>query len=48
MNCTKQCVGHCRDGATCNQVTGQCDKGCDAGWGGVLCDKGNACYNNFY
>lgn len=32
-------------------MTGQCDEGCDAGWGGVLCDKGNTvctCYNDYY
>uniref|UniRef100_A0A8W8NWT5 Scavenger receptor class F member 2 n=2 Tax=Magallana gigas TaxID=29159 RepID=A0A8W8NWT5_MAGGI len=28
LNCSQQCKGHCRDGATCNHVTGQCDKGC--------------------
>lgn len=42
-NCTEQCVGHCRDGATCNHVTGFCDIGCAAGWIGEFCDKGNSC-----
>lgn len=46
INCTQHCVGQCKDGVTCNHVTGQCDEGCDAGSGGVLCDKGNTCYNN--
>lgn len=36
----KQCVGHCRYGAACNHVTGQCDSGCEAAWTGYLCDKG--------
>lgn len=39
-NCTKQCEGHCRDGNTCNHVTGLCDGGCAAGWTGYMCDKG--------
>lgn len=34
------CQGHCRNGTTCNHVTGLCDKGCDTGWTGVQCDKG--------
>lgn len=41
LNCSQQCVGHCRNGATCNHVTGQCDGGCDAGWTGHQCKKGN-------
>lgn len=40
-NCSQQCVGHCRDGASCNHVTGQCDKGCAAGWTGLQCTKGS-------
>lgn len=44
MNCTKQCVGHCRDGAICNHVTGFCDRGCADGWKGDLCDEGISCY----
>lgn len=40
-NCSRRCVGHCKDGATCNHVTGQCNGGCDAGWEGYLCEKGN-------
>lgn len=39
-NCSQQCVGHCRDNATCNHVTGQCDGGCDVGWTGSMCEKG--------
>lgn len=41
VNCNQQCSGHCRDDTTCNHVTGQCEKGCDKGWSGSLCDKGN-------
>nr|XP_034319436.1 scavenger receptor class F member 2-like [Crassostrea gigas] len=37
-SCGLQCSGHCRDGTTCNHVTGQCDIGCAAGWTGVICE----------
>nr|XP_034321702.1 receptor-type tyrosine-protein phosphatase epsilon [Crassostrea gigas] len=37
VNCSQQCVGHCRDGVTCNHVTGQCGIGCAAGWTGIMC-----------
>lgn len=40
VNCSQPCVGHCRDGITCNHVTGLCDRGCDAGWTGYMCSKG--------
>lgn len=40
INCSKQCGGHCRDNIVCHHVTGQCDKGCDAGWTGYFCNKG--------
>lgn len=40
INCSQPCEGHCRDGITCNHVTGVCDGECDAGWKGFLCDKG--------
>lgn len=43
-NCSQQCVGHCIDNTKCNHVTGQCDRGCDAGWTGSFCDKGNYKY----
>ncbi|XP_065941687.1 multiple epidermal growth factor-like domains protein 10 [Magallana gigas] len=53
VNCSQQCVGHCRDNNTCNHVTGHCDKGCDAGWTGIFCNKvcvdgtyGYDCVNN--
>lgn len=41
VNCSQPCEGHCRGGATCNHVTGLCDRGCDAGWTGFKCDKGS-------
>lgn len=40
LNCTEQCVGHCKDKAKCNHATGHCDRGCAAGWKGDLCDEG--------
>lgn len=40
IKCSYQCSGHCKDGATCNHVTGYCDKGCDAGWKGNFCNEG--------
>lgn len=43
MNCTKQCVGHCRDEVSCNHVVGNCDRGCAAGWKGDLCNEGISC-----
>lgn len=33
-------MGHCIDNDTCHFVTGQCERGCKAGWTGELCDKG--------
>lgn len=39
-NCSQQCLGHCGEGATCNHVTGLCDRGCGTGWTGLQCDKG--------
>lgn len=40
VSCSQQRSGHCRDGASCNHVTGHCDGGCEAGWTGYMCDKG--------
>uniref|UniRef100_K1PJI1 Scavenger receptor class F member 2 n=1 Tax=Magallana gigas TaxID=29159 RepID=K1PJI1_MAGGI len=37
-NCSRLCVGHCKDGATCNHVTGQCNEGCGTGWKGFICE----------
>lgn len=55
-NCHQQCIGHCRYNSTCNHVTGQCERGCAAGWTGTLCDRGffvfftiqNQITNHFY
>lgn len=40
VNCSRPCVGYCKDGTTCNHVTGQCNGGCNAGWTAIFCDKG--------
>lgn len=40
VNCSRPCVGYCKDGTTCNHVTGQCNGGCNAGWTGIFCYKG--------
>lgn len=45
VNCSQQCVGHCRDSSTCNHVTGQCDDGCDVGWRGSKCNEGCIIFN---
>lgn len=39
--CSQKCVGNCMNNSTCNHVTGHCDLGCNAGWKGSMCDKGN-------
>lgn len=46
LNCSLQCVGHCRDGITCNHVTGLCDGGCDKGWRGNMCENGNTVFTS--
>uniref|UniRef100_K1PWX8 Multiple epidermal growth factor-like domains 10 n=1 Tax=Magallana gigas TaxID=29159 RepID=K1PWX8_MAGGI len=53
QNCSKKCIGHCKDNSFCNHVTGMCDKGCDGGWTGELCNEechygtyGYNCVNN--
>lgn len=40
VNCSQQCIGQCRASTARNHVTGQCDKGCNAGWTGNICEKG--------
>lgn len=40
VNCSQKCTGHCREGTLCNHVTGQCERGCAAGWTGTLCETG--------
>lgn len=46
VNCSQRCLGHCKEDASCNHVTGRCDGGCDTGWTGNLCERGctRACY----
>lgn len=49
VNCSRPCVGYCKDNTTCNHVTGQCNGGCNAGWTEIFCDKGIFFYfNQFY
>lgn len=50
MECTVSTVvtnvqANCRDRSVCSHVTGQCDRGCDAGWTGLFCYNGNYCTN---
>lgn len=40
VNCSQECKGHCREGVTCNHVTGLCDRGCADGWTGSDCEIG--------
>lgn len=40
-NCSQTCSEHCKEGSTCNHVTGQCEVGCNAGWKGAMCDQGD-------
>lgn len=44
INCSQQCVGNCRNGTTCNHVTGRCDVGCSEGWTGSMCNEGDSEY----
>lgn len=46
QDCSQQCAGQCKDNATCNHLTGQCDSGCADGWTGENCSK--ACDSGFY
>uniref|UniRef100_K1RAV5 Tyrosine-protein kinase receptor Tie-1 n=1 Tax=Magallana gigas TaxID=29159 RepID=K1RAV5_MAGGI len=39
------CPGHCKDGASCNKLTGMCDDGCANHWIGTLC---NICSDHYY
>ncbi|XP_056002460.1 receptor-type tyrosine-protein phosphatase alpha-like isoform X2 [Ostrea edulis] len=36
--CQFQCVGHCKENASCTHVTGGCDNGCAEGWTGAQCE----------
>ncbi|XP_056014351.1 multiple epidermal growth factor-like domains protein 10 isoform X2 [Ostrea edulis] len=46
MKCRSGCLGHCRDGVSCNHTSGECNNGCGNGWQGVYCDQ--ACNTGFY
>lgn len=32
------CLGHCKNGAHCNKLTGKCDNGCSNHWNGTFCN----------
>ena len=40
INCSGLC-GHCSDLSECSHIDGSCLTGCDDGYHGRLCDKGN-------
>lgn len=33
------CPGHCKNGASCNKLTGMCDNGCANHWNGTFCNS---------
>lgn len=37
----QRCIGYCKRNTFCNNMTGQCEKGCDVGWSGSFCNNGN-------
>ncbi|XP_065941646.1 receptor-type tyrosine-protein phosphatase epsilon [Magallana gigas] len=39
------CPGHCKNGASCNKLTGMCDNGCANHWNGTFC---NICSDRYY
>nr|XP_034319182.1 receptor-type tyrosine-protein phosphatase alpha-like [Crassostrea gigas]XP_034319183.1 receptor-type tyrosine-protein phosphatase alpha-like [Crassostrea gigas] len=39
------CPGHCKNGASCNKLTGMCDNGCANHWNGTFC---NICSDHYY
>ena len=41
INCSGLC-GHCSDLSECSRIDGSCLTGCDNGYHGRLCDKGNS------
>lgn len=41
QNCLNTCTSHCKYINVCNHLTGQCKGGCDVGWTGSFCKKGN-------
>ncbi|XP_062592398.1 uncharacterized protein LOC134253823 [Saccostrea cucullata] len=46
QDCKFRCSGHCRDGTSCDHVTGECAEGCVSGWTGSICNK--TCDNGHY
>lgn len=40
VECRGICSWHCAGSTTCKHVTSPCDRGCDIGWEGSLCNKG--------
>lgn len=43
VNCSGLC-GHCSDLSECSRIDGSCLTGCDNGYHGRLCEKGNSKY----
>ena len=48
MNCLQRCDTYCSGDASCNHITGICNKGCKQGWNGPLCDKGKVSLDFFF
>lgn len=41
QDCEQRCSGYCKRYTSCNHMTRQCEKGCEVGWSGSFCNKGN-------
>lgn len=41
QDCEQRCIGYCKRNTFCNHMTGQCEQGCDVGWSGSFCNKGD-------
>lgn len=41
-NCVEKCSENCVDPSKCDRMTGQCNDGCQAGWIGNTCEKGES------
>lgn len=39
-NCMYKCSEHCFQNETCNKFDGYCPNGCNIGWDGEGCDRG--------
>lgn len=35
VNCSKFCLGYCKDNMFCDYMIGYCEKKCDVGWMGL-------------